>query len=201
MITVGVAAFAALIPITNPIGGLAAFAALTEGREKKDVDHQAWQTGLYVGAILVVSAVAGDLVLRALGISLPSLQIAGGLVVAHSGFGMIAPKPGISRREADHAVTKESVAFSPMALPLVAGPGAIGVVIALAARHTGIESRLGLVVGCVALAAGVGGVLRFGTPLIERLGASGIGALTRVMGFLILAIGVELVSHGVLALT
>lgn len=150
-------------------------------------------------AILTVFALLGSLVLEGLGISLPALQIAGGLVVAHSGFGMIAPRESFSEEEKQHAATKADVSFSPMALPLVAGPGAIGVVIALAARHPGVAERAGIVAGVAVVALLVAVLLRYGTPLVERLGPTGIGALTRVIGFLILAIGVELLVHGVLA--
>lgn len=88
-----------------------------------------------------------------------------------------------------------------MALPLVAGPGAIGVVIALSARHPAVVDRVGIVGAAVAIGLLVALALRFATPVVDRLGPTGIGALTRVMGFLILAIGVELVVHGVQAVT
>lgn len=198
---VAVAAFAALLPITNPFGALAAFAGLTGALPAEQTRRQAVLTGVYVAAILGVFALLGSLVLEAFGISLPALQIAGGLVVAHSGFGMIVPRETFSDAEKEHAATKADVSFSPMALPLVAGPGAIGVVIALGARYPGIESRLAVVAAAVALGVVVAVLLRFATPWVEKLGPTGIGALTRIMGFLILAIGVELVTHGVLAVT
>jgi len=188
---------AALVPIANPVGAVAAFAALTSGSSPADVRRQAWRTGLWVAGILVVFTALGSVLLNALGITLPALQIGGGLVVAHSGFGMITARQGLSKPEADHAATKQDVSFSPMALPLIAGPGAIGVVIALAARNPGIAPRVGYVLAVVLIALIVAVVLRWGTPLVDRLGPTGIGALTRVIGFLILVIGVELAIHGV----
>ena len=86
------AAILALAPITNPIGGLAAFAGLTAGDSPAAVRSQAWKTGIYVFAILTVFAVSGSLIMRFFGFDLPSLQIAGGLVVAHSGFSMLENK-------------------------------------------------------------------------------------------------------------
>jgi len=199
VVQVAVAALAALLPITNPLGALAAYAGLTGSFTPAEVRRQATMTAVYVFAILAVFALLGSLVLEAFGISLGALQIAGGLVVAHSGFGMIVPREGFTAAEKDHAATKEDVSFSPMALPLVAGPGAIGVVIALSARHPGIAERGAIVVAVAVLAVVIGLLLRFGTPLVARLGPTGIGALTRIIGFLILAIGVELVVHGVQA--
>lgn len=199
MVDVFLASLAALIPITNPFGAIAAYAGLSSSLTPEQVKSQAWRTGLYVFAILAVFAAIGSLVLDALGISLDALQIAGGLVVMHSGFGMITPGPRLSPAEQDHAETKQDISFSPMALPLIAGPGAIGVVIALSARHSTFADRGAVVLATAVIAALVAVLLRFGTPLVDRLGPSGIGALTRIIGFLILAIGVELVTHGILA--
>jgi multiple antibiotic resistance protein len=190
---------AALLPITNPVGGLATFAGLTDGIGRDSVKRQAVMTGVYVFAILTVFAVLGTLVLEGLGISLPALQIAGGLVVGHSGFGMIVSRAELTDDEKTHGVAKPDVSFSPMALPLIAGPGAIGVVIALTARHPGIVNRGAVIAAVVVVATLVAVLLRFGTPLVDKLGPTGLGALTRIIGFLTLAIGVELVTHGVLA--
>ncbi|MDR6117535.1 multiple antibiotic resistance protein [Aeromicrobium sp. SORGH_AS981] len=198
-VSVAIAALAALLPITNPLGAVAAFAALTEGQPADQVRRQAWRTGIYVAAILGVFALLGSLVLSAFGITIASLQIAGGLVVAHSGFGMIVPRETSTDAEKEHAAAKADVSFSPMALPLVAGPGAIGVVIALSARHPDPLDRVGILVAGLAIGLLIALALRFATPVVDRLGPTGIGALTRVMGFLILAIGVELFVHGVLA--
>lgn len=196
MFTVFVAALVALIPIMNPIGGLAAFAGLTSTMPPDDAHKQAWRTGMNVAGILVVFAVVGTLLLSFFGISLPALEVAGGLVVMYSGFGMLSAKPQLSKPERRGAITQTDVSFSPMALPLIAGPGAIGVVIALSARHSSWEARLGVVLACLVMAAAIAVMLRYGTPLIDKLGATGVGALTRIMGFLILAIGVELAMHG-----
>jgi multiple antibiotic resistance protein len=196
---VAISALAALLPITNPIGALAAFAGLTDGVDRAAVKRQAVMTGLYVFGILAVFAVLGTLVLEGFGIGLPALQIAGGLVVGHSGFGMIVARQTLTDDEKTHGASKPDVSFTPMALPLVAGPGAIGVVIALIARDPGVTTRLAVVVASAVLAALVAIVLRFGTPLVDKLGPTGLGALGRIIGFLTLAIGVELATHGVIA--
>jgi multiple antibiotic resistance protein len=199
VITVFIATLAALLPITNPLGAVAAFAGLTSRFDARTQHAQAWRTGLYVGGILVVFTAIGTVLLSVLGISLAALQIAGGLVVMHAGFGMIVPRVVATPDEQAEAQTKADISFSPMALPLVAGPGAIGVVIGLAARNPAVLDRVAIAAASVVIAVVVALVLRYGTPLVDKLGPTGIGALTRVMGFLILAIGVELAIHGVLA--
>ena len=139
-----VAAFAALIPITNPIGAVAAYAGLSAHLDADERRRQAWRTGIYVAVILAAFAVLGTLTLQLFGISLAALQIAGALVVMHSGFGIVVPRdaPPATAPDAVHAATKTDISFSPMALPLIAGPGAIGVVIGIAARNTGVLDRV-----------------------------------------------------------
>lgn len=151
-VEVAASAFVALLPLTNPLGAVAAFAGLTDSQSPAEVRRQGMMTGVYVAAILATFALLGTVILHAFGITIPALQIAGGLVVAHSAFTMIVPRQTLTAAEASHSSAKADVSFSPMALPLV-----------------------------------------------DRLGPSGIGAIARVMGFLILAIGVELVTHGVRA--
>ena len=110
------AAILALAPITNPIGGLAAFAGLTAGDSPAAVRSQAWKTGIYVFAILAVFAVSGSLIMRFFGFDLPSLQIAGGLVVAHSGFSMLENKRRSTHEEAQHATAKPDVSWPGLVL-------------------------------------------------------------------------------------
>jgi multiple antibiotic resistance protein len=200
VIAVAGTALGALLPITNPVGALAAYAGLTGDMPATEVRRQATRTGLYVFGILAAFTLFGTLVLNAFGITLGALQVAGGLVVAHSGFGMITSTPRLDATEQDHARAKQDISFSPMALPLIAGPGAIGVVIALTARHPGWGNRIGVVVAAAVISALIVLVLRFGTPVVDRLGPTGIGALVRIIGFLILAIGVEILVHGLQSL-
>ena len=119
-LTVAIAALAALLPITNPLGGLAVFGGLTGDMEPKEARRQGIRTGIFVFAILGVFALLGPLILKAFGIDLAALQIAGGLVVAQSGFSMISPSPRLTSDEQAHASTKKDISFSPMALPMIA---------------------------------------------------------------------------------
>lgn len=204
MTTVFVASIGALVPVTNPVFVVAVYAGLTESFPKREVRRQAVLVGVYSFAILAAFALLGSILLHAFGISLYALQIAGGLVVAHAGFSMLSQRESVTPAVLDdargRAGQQADIAISPMALPIVAGPGAIGVVIAMAARHPGLEAHVSIVAAAASIAVGLALLLRYATPLVERLGPLVVGALVRVMGFLILAIGVELVTHGILAL-
>jgi multiple antibiotic resistance protein len=190
------ATFLALFPIVNPFGGIPLFFSLTSGFTPQDRNRTALKTSLWVFAILVVFMFFGRFVLKFFGISLPVLQIAGGLIVANTAWGMVTGGNRITAAESDDATTKEDISLTPMAMPMLSGPGSIGVVMALAADVDRWTAYFGMVLGVAALAVTVYLFLRLGGPLVDRLGPNAVGAINRIFGFLILAIAVQLVWDG-----
>src|SRR5438270_3156221 len=193
------ATFLALFPIVNPLGGVPLFFSLTADFPAAERRRSARKTALYVVAILVVFMFFGRFVLNFFGISLPVLQIAGGLIVANTAWGMVTGGNRMTPAESDEASTKEDISLTPMAMPILSGPGSIGVVMGLAAHVDNWTAYLGMVIGIAALAVTVYLFLRLGGPLVARLGPSAVGAISRIFGFLILAIAVQLVWDGVAA--
>jgi len=191
------ATFLALFPIVNPLGGIPMFFTLTSGYPGRDRDRAALKTAFYVFAILAVFMAFGRFVLHFFGISLPVLNIAGGLIVANTAWGMVTSSSRVTVAESDEAMTKEDISLTPMAMPMLSGPGSIGVVMGLAAHADSIVSYMGMLIGIVLIAISVYLLLRLGGPLVNRLGPSATGAINRVFGFLILAIAVQLVWDGV----
>ena len=191
------ATFLALFPIVNPFGGIPIFFSLTESFAPAERNRTALKTAFYVFAILVTFLFFGRFVLNIFGISLPVLKIAGGLIVANTAWNMVTASSRITSAESDEASTKEDISLTPMAMPLLSGPGSIGVVMALAAHVDSSSSYLGMVIGITVLAVSVYLFLRFGGPLVGQLGPSAVGAITRIFGFLILAIAVQLIWDGV----
>jgi multiple antibiotic resistance protein len=201
MLSMFLASLGALFPVTNPVFVIAAYASLTEDYPVGEVRRQARRAGIYVFLILGTFAVVGVLVLQAFGITLGALQVAGGIVVGYAGFGMISARNDYSEAEREDARAKRDaqrdISFSPMALPLIAGPGAIGVVIALGARSPDTVDRAGILIAVAVLSLGLALLMSYATPLVKRMGPVAVGALVKIMGFLILAVGVELVTHGI----
>ena len=191
-----ITAFVALFPIVNPLGGLAVFFALTSNDTESQRRSTAARIALYVTAILVAFALGGSYVLEFFGISLSALRIAGGLIVAHTAWTMVTATSRLTPAEDAEAAEKDDIAFSPMAMPMLAGPGAIGVVMALAARPDPITWMIGIVVAVIAMSAVIYVLLRAGGPLAKRMGPGALGAIDRILGFLILAIAIELVITG-----
>lgn len=170
---------------------------MTSGFTAAERNRTALKTAGYVFAILVVFLFFGRFVLNFFGISLPVLKIAGGLIVANTAWGMVTASSRITTAESDEAATKEDISLTPMAMPILSGPGSIGVVMGLAAHADSMVSYAGMIVGIAGLAIAVYLFLRLGGPLVARLGPGAVGAINRVFGFLILAIAVQLVWDGV----
>src|ERR1700741_5201894 len=191
------ATFLALFPIVNPFGGIPLFFSLTSGFTPPERNRTALRTALYVFAILVTFMFFGRFVLIFFGISPPVLKIAGGLIVANTAWGMVTGGNRMTAAESDEATTKEDISLTPMAMPMLSGPGSIGVVMGLAAHVDNWTAYFGMVIGIAALAVTVYLFLRLGGPLVARLGPSAVGAISRIFGFLILAIAVQLVWDGV----
>ncbi len=195
--TAATATFLALFPIVNPLGGVPLFFSLTNNLPREERSRTALRTALYVIVILITFMLVGRFVLHFFGISLPVLKIAGGLIVANTAWGMVTASSRMTTEESSEALTKEDISLTPMAMPMLSGPGSIGVVMGLAAHANGFLAYLGMVIGIVLIGLSVYLFLCLGGPLVKRLGPSAMGAVTRIFGFLILAIAVQLVWDGV----
>jgi multiple antibiotic resistance protein len=191
------ATFLALFPIVDPFGGIPIFFSMTSTWTTKDRNWTAVKTGIWVFAILVTFLFVGRFVLSFFGISLPVLKIAGGLIVANTAWGMVTSHARITPEETHEAEVKEDISLTPLAMPLMSGPGAIGVVMGLAAHVDSSISYLGMVIGIACVAISVSLFFLLGGPLVRRLGPSAVGAINKIFGFLILAIAVQLVWDGV----
>src|SRR5229473_4155797 len=139
------ATFLALFPIVDPFGGIPIFYSLTSSWSARERRRTALKTALYVFGILVVFLFFGRFVLYFFGISLPVLKIAGGLIVAHTAWGMVTASTRMTPAESDEATAKSDISLTPMAMPILSGPGSIGVVMGLAANAESMTTYLGMV--------------------------------------------------------
>ncbi len=193
-----------IVPIINPFSTAPVFISMTSHVEKAERKHTATLACLYMAALLLVFLVLGTTIMQFFGISLQSLKIAGGLVIAFMGFRMLfPPEPHPLNQEANSKRDPRSLAFTPLALPMLCGPGSISVVLAMAAKVAEEDVLFNKIAGYVIVGVGVllsafvcwlvlwssGAVVRF-------LGKNGIEATTKLMGFLLICIGVEFVLSG-----
>jgi multiple antibiotic resistance protein len=191
------ATFLGLFPIVNPSGGVPLFFSLTSNLSAGERNRTALKTGIYVTVILIFFMFLVRFVLVFFGISLPVLKTAGGLIVANTAWGMVTASSRITGAESHEASTKEDISLTPMAIPILSGPGPIGVVMGLAADADSKVAYLGMVIAIAAIGLTVYLFFRLGGPLVERMGRCATGAINRIFGFFILAIAVQLVWDSV----
>ncbi|MEP0869343.1 NAAT family transporter [Trichocoleus desertorum AS-A10] len=194
------ATFLALLPIANPIGAVPLFYSLTALDSKAYRQAQARKTSLNVICVLVIFFLAGRLILEFFDLSLGVLRIAGGLLIAHTAWEMVTVRPRLTPPEREEVAEKEDISFTPMAVPMLSGPGAIGVVMGLSARSSQWLDHVGALIAILLLGAMIYFCLSVGDRVMARLGKSGVGAFNRVLGFFILAIAVQFIAEGTIAL-
>lgn len=197
--TAALATFVGLLPIANPFSTAAVFVAITQRFSAAQARDQAWRACVYMAIVLLVSLFAGALIMQFFGISIPALRIAGGLIVARVGFGMLNPEPDpdVSETQREEALHMNDLAFTPLAMPMLSGPGSIAVTIGMAAGAESPWEYGAIALGIVMVAYASWLVLRSARRIVALLGATGMTALTRVMGFLLVCVGVQFVGAGV----
>lgn len=186
-----------LLPVIDPISIVPVFIALTA----KDSIHrqraQARRAALYMIGILLTFLLAGGVIFEFFGLSLAGLRIAGGLVILHSGWQQLNsgdPLPPASRTS---AVEKRDISLTPLALPLLSGPGAIAATMSLAIDAPGAPEYMAIGTAIVAAATLTYVLLYFAPTIAGWLGETGQDAVRRLMGFLVVCIGVEYIVSGV----
>ena len=193
-------AFAALFPLVNPVGAIPVFCSLTSNSSVEQRKKTALKTAINVFFILLIFYFVGEFLLEFFGISMGVLKIAGGLIVAGTAWEMVTGKNKLSTEENNEIQSKEDISFTPMALPLLSGPGSIGVVIGLSVQGYQTEYTCGISAGILLMAVTVYIALLLSLPLFKLMGKTGVGVLNRIMGFFILAIAVQLIVNGIFML-
>ena len=192
----------ALLPIVNPFAAAPMVVTMTASLGEGERRDQVRRACIYMFCILAAFLVAGGLIMQFLGISIPGLRVAGGLVIAAVGLRMLfLPQPSTAYAESG---PKHDISFTPLAIPSLAGPGSIAVVIGMStvaqADRYVILRHVMIVVGIALTALICYFVLRAATRLARFLGPSGMSGMTGIMGFLLVCIGVQFVINGVMNL-
>ncbi|HKP58075.1 MAG TPA: MarC family NAAT transporter [Polyangiales bacterium] len=193
----------ALIPIVNPFSTAPMVVTMTATLTDAERKSQVRRACIYMFFILTSFLVAGGLIMSFLGISIPGLRIAGGLVIAFVGFRMLFPATAPARHDNPaEPPYKQDISFTPLAMPSLAGPGSIAVVIGMSstaqASNYAIMRHALIAVGIALTAVFCYYVLRGATKLARFLGPTGVTAMGGIMGFLLVCIGVQFVINGVL---
>jgi multiple antibiotic resistance protein len=196
-------AVAALVPIVNPLGMAPVFLTLTSDLTHAERAVLARNVAINGFILLVAAMFAGDYVLDFFGVSVPVLQIAGGLVVASLGFRLLHDSDADpEQRRIDRSSALGAKAFYPLTLPLTVGPGAISVAVTLGANfpstpqpfmHDALSAITGAFIVCLLTYFCFASAER----LQRTLGATGLAVVTRLSAFILLCIGVQIMWNGI----
>jgi multiple antibiotic resistance protein len=186
-----------LFAILTPFAAVPAYLSLTRGFTAWERSRTAILAAGTAGAVLVIAALVGPAILGALGVSLGSLRIGGGLVLLLMALSMSNPRDAsVQRLSANYP----SGAIVPLGVPLLAGPGSISSVM-VEMRHGAGIVHAGAVVSCVlATCVSVWAILRFAQPIGDRIGQTGLDILSRVFGLLLAAMAVKIIASGLRSL-
>jgi multiple antibiotic resistance protein len=200
--------FVALFPVVNPIGGAPIFLSLTKGYSRSSQKVLAGKIAVYGFALLATSLILGSEILAFFGITLTVVQIAGGLVLAYTGWNLLNQRDGDSSADRGQSDLEDALqrAFFPLTLPITVGPGCISIAITIGAhlrRQAGsgfehgyprhfLAALSGMLLVCLLVAPCYANADR----LVKFLGKAGTSILMRLSAFVLFAIGVQIMWNG-----
>jgi len=201
-----------MLPLANPLTSVTLLLSLGGHIPVPERNRQINQAAMYVVLIMLVTYFAGQWVMNSFGISIPGLRIAGGLIVGFIGFTMLFPTQGTddmpeAQAHADAVAQRKpiNIAFVPLALPGTAGPGTIAFIISATAsvqtssvQYSALTLMLAPVIVFILLGAIFWVCLRSANRINNFIGEGGVKAISRVMGFLLVCMGVQFLINGIL---
>jgi multiple antibiotic resistance protein len=203
-------AVGALLPIVDPLGGAPIYLAMTTGLTTEERNRMAKAVAINSFLLLIASALIGAYVLDFFGLSIPSVQVAGGLVVCAIAWSLLnSPNsPPALERNATPPPTPDYLsqqAFYPMTMPLTVGPGSISVALTLGANPPPgfrplLVTAVAHAIGILLVSLGVYLCYRYADRILRKLGATGTSVVVRLTAFILLCIGVQICWNGVHAL-
>lgn len=192
--------FVGLLAIVNPFGAIPIFISMTadenSSQRRRTIDLAAFG----VAIILLGALFFGQWLLQFFAITIDSFRVGGGILILLMAIAMLHATTSQIRQteaEADESIAKESVAIVPLAMPLLAGPGAISTVILAAHKSSGVGHYAVIAMGILLLSLLVWAALRLAPWIAVRISATGINIFTRIMGLMLAAIAVEFIANGI----
>jgi multiple antibiotic resistance protein len=195
--------YISLLSLINPLGGIPVFLSLTAQHPANWVKKQILKTSLNVFVICVVSYLIGNYVLEFFGISINALKIAGGIIIARSGFQLLSAthKKDIGRKIQEESLHKEDISFTPLAMPLLSGPGSISFLINLSIQTDHQLSHSVFVLLAILLVSlSIWIILMLAPKILQYMGQAGLKAMSKIMGFIVLSIGIQLIISSLISI-
>ncbi|EJL6535884.1 TPA: YchE family NAAT transporter [Vibrio cholerae] len=191
--------FLGLVAAVNPVGIMPVFVSLTGHMTLEEKNKTAATANIAVATILIIALLAGQMLLDLFSISLDSFRVAGGLLLLSIAFSMMSGKLGEdkqNKQEKSEYISREQIAVVPLAMPLMAGPGAISSTIVYGSRYPNMLDTLGIILTVVAFSFCSWLLFRSAPYIVRLLGQTGINVITRIMGLILGALGIEFIANG-----
>jgi len=195
MTTLFISTIVSLFSLINPLCAMPVFISLTNGFPKDHLYRTIRRTSIYVFVVCVLSFFIGEFVLNFFGVSIHALKIAGGIIISRSGFQLLNAqhKSDVQGPIEDESRLKEDISFSPLAMPLLAGPGSISLLINLAIQTEDFQSKGVILAGIFIVCLSIYLILSSAPFILKYLGQSGLRTLSKIMGLLVLSIGIQMI--------
>ena len=190
---------AALLSIVNPVGAIPVFIKLTDSQTRVERDRTSLRSAVTTGLVLLVSLALGEAVLAFFGITIASFRVGGGILIMMVAISMLNAQTSQTKHteeEVRDSMERDTVAVIPLGIPLLAGPGAISTIILNAQRYSSLTHYLILCAEILLVALSVWLSLRSASVISGLLGRTGINIVTRIMGLIMTAVGVEFMAAG-----
>ncbi len=194
--------FGAIFSVMNPLGTVPIFVELTRNLSVQEKNSVALFTSINVFIILLISFFFGTYILGFFGVSISSLRMAGGLVICSSGFalltGTFSKHKGMKKSSVQEDLkNRKDFTLTPLALPMLAGPGTISLLIGFNTIYNSINQILIVVLAVIAIVVFIYLFLKYAHLIVKKMGASGLNATSRIIGFIVIAIGIEMIAKSV----
>ncbi len=188
-----------MLAITNPLGSLAVFLSMTPHKSEHERRKIALDTTLTIFLVLIIITWTGIPILNLFGISLPAFEITGGLIILLHGLAMLRSKETPTSQtagELQENISNESIAIVPLGIPIIAGPGAMTNTIIFSQEFSSTTQRIYICAGILLVSLTLGFLLFFASRLGKMIGENGIKIVTRIMGLLLSAIAMSMITTG-----
>ncbi len=197
--------FASLFSVINPLGTVPVFVGLTSEESPEERNKTSLLTTINVIVILLISFFAGTYLLSFFGISLDSLRIAGGMIIVTSGFalltGTFSKHKGMKNKRVKKDLNnREKFSLTPLAIPMLAGPGSISLLITFNQEYQKLSAVIMVMLAVITVGLATYIILRSSHYISKILGDSGINAISRIVGFIVISIGIEYISTAVISI-
>lgn len=202
MISYFLSSFISLFALINPLSALPIFITLTKNYNPDHRFNIVKKTSIYIFFICLISYFIGGYVLTFFGISINALKIAGGIIISRSGFLLLNAKhkKDIKGKIKKESIEKDDISFSPLAMPLLAGPGSMSLLINMRITDPFLNNMITMLFVILFITLAIFFILSVAPKIINFTGEAGLKSLSKIMGFLVLAIGIEMILGSIIEL-